>query len=294
MVEKEKKVEQLLKQVYPEKYIKDIDIFNLKIDIIPSGFPSLDKIKFLKQGRSELIVVGGRPGIGKSAFLFQLAYNVAEKFPVHVFSLEMDEESVVTRILATAVNKPIAAFQNGLLSKETLEAEKKKIEHLKYVIDASGSLNINELVVRIRRGQQLYGTRLVVIDYLQLIHTEKSATRDAEIGHITRELKAVAKELKIPILIGSQVNRACEIRGAGSGNYTPILADLRESGNIEQDADIVMFVNRHYKFTGERPGEADLVIAKNRNGATANIIVNFVEAQTKFIDRNYEYDKSYV
>lgn len=276
---------ELNKILKPECHISDINLESLKIDTIPSGWKSLDDYMFLKDKRSELIIVGGRPSMGKSAFMFQLAYNVAQHIPVHVFSLEMDKEQILTRLLAATLNTSITAIQRGLVPPEALAMARQKIVHSKYFIDDRAGLDVHDLCIAAKQAFHRNDTKLIVVDYLQLMRTQKSHTKDDEIGIITKELKALAKDLKVPIIVGSQLNRANEIRGVQSGDYRPMLSDLRESGNIEQDADIVAFVHRESRYTGERRGEADIIIAKNRNGSVGTVNMGFVESQCNFIDR---------
>jgi replicative DNA helicase len=268
----------------PEKHISQIGIDDLRIDALPSGFPSLDDYMFLKDKRSELIIIGGRPSMGKSAFLFQLALNVAKTMPVHVFSLEMDKESIYTRLISGVINRSMQAIQKGAVSNDVLVNAKKELDSLHYFIDDRAGLNVFELSSSARDAQKRHGTKLIVVDYLQLLRTPKGHSKDDEVGSVTKELKALAKDLKVPVVVGCQLNRQCEIRGKESGDYKPILSDLRESGNIEQDSDIVAFVHRESRYTNERPGVADIIIAKNRNGPCGTVEMGFTEAQTRFID----------
>lgn len=231
-----------------------------------------------------MIVVGGRPSVGKSAFMFQLAYNVSKHAPVHVFSLEMDKEQIFMRLLAGVVNRSTMAIQKGSVDKNELIKAKATLDNLQYYVDDRAGLNVFELTNAAKDAHRRYGTQLIVIDYLQLLRTPKGHSKDDEIGTITKELKALARDLKVPVIVGSQLNRQCETRGRETGDYKPMLSDIRESGNVEQDADIVMFVHRESRYTGERPGEADLIISKNRNGPCNSILMHFSESQTKFID----------
>ena len=271
--------------LYPGIELGNIDVESLKIDIIPSGFPCLDQYMLLKDMRSELIIVGGRPSMGKSAFMFQLAAQVAKTMPVHVFSLEMDKEQIATRLISSRINKPITAIQRGLITPSDIKQAKEELKKLKYIVDDRGGLNIHQLMDAARLRHQKDGTKLIIVDYLQMLKTEKGHSKDDEIGFITRSLKELAKELKIPIIVGSQLNRQNESRGAMNGNYRPLLSDLRESGNIEQDADMVVFVHRESRYTGERQGEADLIVAKNRNGPIGDVTLGFVDVQTYFFDK---------
>lgn len=271
--------------LYPGRYLHEVDIDKLPIQVMSSGFPTLDEeYMLLKEREGELIVVGGRPSMGKSAFMFQLALNVSVGLPVHVFSLEMSQESIVRRLLSAVINRPIAAIQRGLVDPETLTEALARLEEYHYIIDDRSGLNIQMLCDAARGRAKKEKTSLIVVDYLQLLRTEKGHSRDTEIGEITRELKALAKDLKCPVIVGSQLNRQCEIRGRESGNYRPILSDLRESGSIEQDADIIIAIHREYRYTKQRDGEADIIVLKNRNGQVGESVMKFSAGLTRFED----------
>lgn len=271
----------------PGKELYDVNIDDLAITVMPSGFSSLDRdYMFLKEEEGELIIVGGRPSMGKSAFMFQVALQVAETRPVHVFSLEMSQESIVRRLISGMINKPVSAIQMNLVDRSILEKAKQDLKKYKYIIDDTSGLSASAIADRARTRHKIHGTKLIVIDYLQLMRTEKGHSKDAEIGEITKELKALAKDLKCPVIVGSQLNRQCEIRGASSGDYRPILSDLRESGNIEQDADIILAIHREYRYTKMRAQEADILVLKNRNGSVGDTVMNFFAAQTRFEDQD--------
>ena len=269
----------------PGRRLHEVDLDRLPIKVMPSGFPTLDReYMLLKEMEGELIIIGGRPSMGKSALMFQLALNVANYAPVHVFSLEMSQESIVRRLIATQIGVPITAIQMGLIDRRRLQSAKDALEKYNYFIDDSSGLNANDIVDRAITKAKEFGTKLIVIDYLQLMKTEKGHSKDTEIGEITKALKYLAKTLKCPVLVGSQLNRQCEIRGMTSGNFKPILSDLRESGNIEQDADIILAVHRDYRYTKMRADEADILVLKNRNGAVGDTIMKFYGAQARFED----------
>lgn len=271
--------------LYPGRELYDVDLDKLSITVMPSGFKTLDKdYMLLKEEEGELIIVGGRPSMGKSALMFQLALNVSRDLPVHVFSLEMSQESIVRRLIAQMINTQVTAIQMGLVDRGLLEEAKEQLKKYKYLIDDCSGLGVLEVADRARTRAREFGTRLIIIDYLQLLKTEKGHSKDSEIGEITKTLKSLAKELKCPIVVGSQLNRQCEIRGASSGDYRPLLSDLRESGNIEQDADIILAVHRDYRYTKLRADEADILVLKNRNGAVGECIFKFYGAQARFED----------
>lgn len=271
--------------LHPGKYLYDVDTDRLSITVMPSGFPTLDRdFMLLKESEGELIIVGGRPSMGKSALMFQLALNVSKDLPVHVFSLEMSQESIVRRLISNLIRCPIADIQRGFIDRSTLEEAKESLKDYEYIIDDTAGLGVEELCDRARSRSRDHHTRLIVIDYLQLLKTEKGHSKDSEIGEITKTLKALAKELRCPVIVGSQLNRQCEIRGASTGDYRPLLSDLRESGNIEQDADIILAVHREYRYNKLRQDEADIIVLKNRNGAIGEAVMKFYAANTRFED----------
>ena len=275
--------ERMHKALVPGYHIDEIDIFDLKIDVMPSGFLCLDDFMFLKKSRSELIVVGGRPSHGKSAFMFQIAAQVATYATVHVFSLEMDKESILTRLVAPIINRPIQAIQRGVVNEAELTKAKEGLKSLKYIVDDRGGLSVDELCDAARIRAKRDNTSLIVVDYLQLLaNSDSSLNRAVEIGRITKCLKSLAKELKIPVIIGSQLNRQAEQRGREGGK--PCLSDLMESGAIEADADVVLLIQNSSRYNGLRQGEIDLVIAKNRNGKCGEIVLGFNDAQTEFYE----------
>ena len=175
-------------------------------------------------------------------------------------------------------------IQKGKVDEQELTKAKAKIDALKLYIDDRPRLDINTIRGSARFFHESTPISLVVVDYLQLVKTRDRHSRDQEVGEITAELKALATELRCPVLVGSQLNRKCEERGKTFGDYKPILSDLRESGNIEQDADIIAFLSRQAVYDGTRPGDADIGIAKNRNGSTGNYVFQFSGRLTKFFD----------
>lgn len=276
------KIEQILN---PGRQLSDVDLDKLSITVMPSGFDSLDaNYMLLKADEGELIVVGGRPSQGKSALMFQLALHVSQEYPVHVFSLEMSQESIVRRLISQMIRMPVSHIQMGWIDRKVLEDAKEKLKEYKYFIDDSSGISASELADRCRARAKKFKTRLVVIDYLQLLRTEKGHSKDAEIGEITKELKSLARDLQCPVVVGSQLNRQCETRGASTGDYRPILSDLRESGNIEQDSDIILAVHRESRYTKLRQGEADILVLKNRNGNIGETVMKFHPDQTRFED----------
>ena len=243
---------------------------------VPSGFLDLDKITNGFQ-RKDLIILAARPSVGKTAFAMNVASFCAEKGkPVGVFSLEMGTTQLFLRMLATKSRVPSDRIQSGNLSDNDFGRIANGLGllvSLPIFVDDVSAQTLVELRAKARVMKRDHNIQLLIIDYLQLMQSgERAENRNLEVGQITRRLKLVAKELDIPILLLSQLNRDLERRG----DKRPGLADLRDSGSIEQDADIVMFLYREavYAETVENVRQAELIIGKNRNGKTG--IVNLV------------------
>jgi replicative DNA helicase len=269
------------------KTINRIDeLRNKKEDIsgVPSGFPSLDRVTYGWQP-TDLIILAARPSVGKTALALNLARNAAlhpiKKTPVGVFSLEMSASQLVQRILSAESEIALQKIARGKL--EDYEYQQlhtkgiKRLEQAPIFIDDTAALNIFEFRAKARRLVNKHHVGLIIIDYLQLMSGtgDRGANREQEISNISRNLKALAKELTIPIIALSQLSRAVETR---KESKMPQLSDLRESGAIEQDADMVMFIYRpeyYENFTNEHGesirGETHIKIAKHRNGALENI-----------------------
>lgn len=267
---------------------------------VPSGFSELDRVTSGWQ-KSDLVILAARPGMGKTAFVLSMARNTAVKFniPVAVFSLEMSSVQLVNRLIASESGIPTQKLRKGNLEDHEwiqLNQQITKLSEAPLFIDDTPALTIFELRAKCRRLVKNHGVQLVVIDYLQLMHagnSNKSGNREQEISTISRSLKSIAKELNVPIVALSQLSRAVETRG---GDKRPMLSDLRESGAIEQDADIVCFIYRpeYYGFTewpnttpGQDPdcqGQGEIIVAKHRNGSLENIKLRFIPQLAKFTD----------
>jgi replicative DNA helicase len=258
---------------------------------VPSGYTSLDRITAGWQ-KSDLIIIAARPGMGKTAFALSMARNIAVDFkrPVAVFSLEMSSVQLVTRLISAESRLPADKLKKGTLQNYEWEQLNVKISDLvdaPLLIDDTPALSIFELRAKARRLKAQYNVELIVIDYIQLMSTgnDNRTNREQEISTISRNLKSLAKELDIPIITLSQLNRSVETRG---GSKKPILSDLRESGAIEQDADMVLFIYRpeYYKIDedekGPTSGMADILIAKHRNGALAEVRMRFIHQFARF------------
>jgi len=259
---------------------------------VPSGFTELDRFTAGWQ-KSDLIVIAARPGMGKTAFVLSMARNIAVKFkkPIAFFSLEMSSIQLVTRLISAESQLPADKLKKGNLEAYEWEQLNAKIGTLigsPMYIDDSPSLNIFDFRAKCRRLKQQFDIQLVVIDYIQLMSgTGEKGNREQEISNISRSLKSLAKELDIPVIAISQLNRSVETR---STNKKPVLSDLRESGAIEQDADMVIFIYRpeYYNITDDEKGStigmADLIIAKHRNGATGEVRLRFIGKYASFVD----------
>lgn len=260
---------------------------------IPSGFTELDKMTSGWQ-RSDLVIIAARPAMGKTAFVLSMARNMAEAGnPIAVFSLEMANVQLVNRLLVNVCEIAGEKIKNGKLSSEdwnNLMQRSRKLEEMPIYLDDSAGLSVMELNTKARRLVKEHGVKCIIIDYLQLMNASgmKFGSREQEVSMISRSLKQLAKELDIPIIALSQLNRSVEKKDGG--DKRPQLSDLRESGAIEQDADMVLFIHRpeYYKITedantGESlKGIAEIIIAKHRNGATGDVRLRFRNELARF------------
>jgi replicative DNA helicase len=261
---------------------------------IPSGFSAIDRVTAGWQ-KSDLVILAARPGMGKTAFVLSMARNMAVEFKeaVAVFSLEMAGVQLVMRLIASESELSAEKLKRGDLEQyewEQLNAKLANLTDAPLFIDDTPALSIFELRAKCRRLKAQHDIKLVIIDYLQLMSggSDKGGNREQEISNISRSLKSLAKELNIPIIALSQLSRAVETRG---GSKKPLLSDLRESGAIEQDADMVCFIYRpeYYKIMEDEQGNsteglAEFIIAKHRNGALEDIPLRFVPRFAKFMD----------
>ena len=260
---------------------------------IPSGFTELDKMTSGWQ-RSDLVIIAARPAMGKTAFVLSMARNMAESGnPIAVFSLEMANVQLVNRLLVNVCEIPGEKIKTGKLSSEdwnNLMQRSRKLEEMPIFLDDSAGLSVMELNTKARRLVKEHNVKCIIIDYLQLMNASgmKFGSREQEVSMISRSLKQLAKELDIPIIALSQLNRSVEKKEGG--DKRPQLSDLRESGAIEQDADMVLFIHRpeYYKInedpnTGESlKGIAEIIIAKHRNGATGDVRLRFRNELARF------------
>ena len=262
---------------------------------IPSGFDKLDKLTSGWQP-SDLVIVAARPGMGKTALTLSMARNIAVNSNIGVafFSLEMSSVQLITRLISSETGLSSEKLRTGRLEKhewEQLNVKVKALETAPLFIDDTPSLSIFDLRAKARRLASQHDIKMIIIDYLQLMTaggSQKGGNREQEISTISRNLKALAKELNVPVIALSQLSRAVETRG---GSKRPILSDLRESGAIEQDADIVSFIYRpeYYKIDewddeerSPTAGQAEFIVAKHRNGGLENIRLKFLGHLGKF------------
>lgn len=250
----------------------------------PTGFDELDNLTNGLQP-SDLIVLAGRPGMGKTAFALSLASNAAINFgrKVAFFSLEMDGEQLVQRILSSRAQVNLSNLRSGRLSRDDyqkINAQVQPILESKVFVDDNSDLGIMELMSKTRSLKRKSGLDLVIVDYLQLMKTGKEENRAVAIGAISRGLKILAKDLRVPVIALAQLSRKAEEKG----RERPQLSDLRESGSIEQDADMVWFVERpvYRTHAEEDKYKAQLFVAKHRNGSVADIDLVFKPEFTTF------------
>lgn len=257
---------------------------------VPSGFTELDQLTGGFQ-KSDLIIVAGRPSQGKTAFVLSLSRNasVQHDVPIGFFSLEMSVQQLVLRLICAQAKVDAHAVRTGRLPEDEwrkLSMTVGKLYKAKIFIDDTPALSVLELRAKARRLKAEHNVGMIVVDYLQLMQGPKNVqSREQEISMISRSLKALAKELNIPVIALSQLNRAVETRG----DKRPVLADLRESGAIEQDADVVLFVHRPEMYNIEKDedgnpteGIAEIIVGKQRNGPTGTVKLSFVKRYAQF------------
>ena len=263
---------------------------------VPSGFKAVDRVTAGWQ-KSDLIIIASRPGMGKTALSLSMARNMAidHNIPIGVFSLEMSSVQLITRLIASETGIDSEKLRKGNLEPiewQQLSSKVKKLEDAPIYIDDTPGLSIFDLRAKCRRLVAQHKVEIIVIDYLQLMTagvTKSNGNREQEISTISRSLKSIAKELDIPVIALSQLSRAVETRG---GSKRPLLSDLRESGAIEQDADIVSFIYRpeyyqiHEWDDDGTPcdGQGELIVAKHRNGSLDKVRLRFEANMAKFSD----------
>ncbi|MBR5643739.1 MAG: replicative DNA helicase [Salinivirgaceae bacterium] len=286
---------QSMAQVVGDAYTKLLDAKNRDDGMVgvPSGFTALDNLTLGWQP-SDLVIVAARPAMGKTAFVLSMAKNMAvdRKIPVAFFTLEMSSVQLVNRIISSTAEVPSSALKSGRVSEEQWNSITKNIKPLESApmfIDETPALSISEFRSKIKRLKKLHDIQIAIIDYLQLMSAGTNVqSREQEVSTISRNLKAIAKEVNIPIIALSQLSRNVEQRG---GDKRPQLSDLRESGAIEQDADMVIFIHRpeYYGIKVDENGNsligvAQIIVAKHRNGAVDDVTLQFKSEFTRFCD----------
>ncbi|MFM9074746.1 MAG: replicative DNA helicase, partial [Bacteroidota bacterium] len=259
---------------------------------IPTGFSRLDRVTSGWQ-KSDLVIIAARPGMGKTAFVVSAMRNAAVDFnhSVALFALEMSSIQVVNRLISAEAELETEKLKKGNLADfewQQLVHKTNRLSTAPIFIDDTPALSILELRAKCRRLKAEHNIQLIIIDYLQMMKGEASGNREQEIASISRALKGIAKELEVPVIALSQLSRGVETRG---GDKRPQLSDLRESGSIEQDADIVMFLYRpeYYKILQDEDnqstvGMAEVIVAKHRNGSLDTVKLKFIGKYTKFSD----------
>lgn len=281
----------LLKDVIKDSFQMIEQLYDKKETVtgVPSGFKELDEMTTGLQ-KSDLIIIGGRPSMGKTAFSLNIAQHVGVnmKEPVAVFSLEMSKEQLAFRMLCSEAMVDSNNIRKGFIRKDDwhkLTSAAGKLAESPIFIDDSSAISVLEMRAKARRLKVEHGLSLIIVDYLQLMRGRGNAERrEQEISEISRSLKGLAKELRVPVIALSQLNRGVETR---TGNKKPTLADLRESGAIEQDADVIIFLYRdelYNRDNNDNKGKAEIIIAKQRNGPTGTILLSFISQCTRFVD----------
>ncbi len=253
---------------------------------IATGFADLDQLTGGLQ-RSDLIILAARPSVGKTALALGVAYGAGVQHgkTVGIFSLEMSAEQLVQRLLATETGVDSHRLRLGQIDDHEWDRISRafgRLAEAQIFIDDSPGLSVMEIRTKARRLLAEHGVDLLIVDYLQLMHARRSENRVQEISEISRGLKGLARELNIPVIALSQLSRAVESRS----DHRPMLSDLRESGSIEQDADIVMFIYRDevYDPNTEKKGIAEIIVAKHRNGPVGTVNLRFFDKTARFAD----------
>jgi len=278
----------VMKDIAPLVYDEVEKLYEAGSDVsgIPSGYFELDKITLGFQ-KSDLIIIAARPGMGKTSLVLGMALNIAlkEKIPIALFSLEMSKHQVAQRLMSAQSRIDLQRFRNGKIRENEwtkLGRAVEKLSECKLYVDDTAFLTVMDLRSRARMMASTYGIKMIIVDYLQLMQSTSNyrGNKVQEITEISQNLKGIAKELDIPVIAVSQLSREVEKRE----KKRPQLADLRESGSIEQDADLVAFVYRdeYYDENSNKKGEAEVTIAKHRNGPLGNVKLQFNQSYALF------------
>lgn len=296
MQNKNQKGYSAMRDILVDSFTQLEELYNRKQHItgVPSGFTDLDYRTAGFHG-SDLVLIAARPAMGKSAFALNIATNAAvkAKVPVAIFSLEMSKEQMVNRILCSEAMVDSNKVRTGKLEEDDWTKLAEAIGPLseaEIYIDDTPGISVMEIRAKCRKLKLEKNIGMVVIDYLQLVQgsNKRNGSREQEISEISRSLKILAKELNVPVIALSQLSRAVEQRP----DHRPMLSDLRESGAIEQDADIVMFLYRddYYNEDSDKKGIAEVIIAKHRGGSTGTVDLVWLGSYTKFVDLERRFD----
>ena len=286
-----------IKDVLIDVYDNIEQLHNAKSDVtgIPTGYRDLDRMTSGFQ-RNDLIIIAARPSMGKTAFALNIAQNVAINTSenVAIFSLEMGADQLVQRMLCAEGNIDSQRLRTGKLEQEDwgkLTMAMGSLSHAGIYIDDSPGIRVSDIRSKCRRLKQENGLGMIIIDYLQLIQGSVNSqdNRQQEVSEISRSLKGLARELEVPLIALSQLSRGVESRQ----DKRPMMSDLRESGSIEQDADIVGFLYRDDYYESESENtNIEIILAKQRNGPTGTVELAFVKEYNKFVDLDFRYDES--
>ncbi|MGM8212844.1 replicative DNA helicase [Virgibacillus sp. W0430] len=287
-----------IKDVLIEVYdnIEQLHLNDADVTGVPTGFRDLDRITSGFQP-NDFIIIAARPSVGKTAFALNIAQNVAVNTPenVAIFSLEMGAEQLVSRMLCAEGNIDAQRLRTGKLETDDwgkLTMAMGSLSNAGIYIDDSPGIRVSDIRSKCRRLKQEHGLGMIIIDYLQLIQgsDRSKENRQQEVSDISRSLKALARELTVPVIALSQLSRGVESRQ----DKRPMMSDLRESGSIEQDADIVGFLYRddYYDTESEKQNIIEIIISKQRNGPTGTVELAFVKEYNKFVDLDHRYQES--
>lgn len=298
------------KEITPEQALEELerptsrhvgegDLYSLVTPTVDSGFSTLNHFDLLKMGKpntfGELVIVGARPGMGKTSFILQLAAHVAKKENVLFISLEMSYTALKARLAAMLSNRGLKNWKQGLVSEDIVQSTDQKIRDLKLFIEERDELEINDLFALTLKQHKKTPLKLVIVDYLQIVSASKEGLRSEEVAKVTKQLKILAKTLGCPVIAAAQLSRACDERGKKMeifsktpADYRPIASDIAESSKVERIADVIVFISRQEVYDGTRKNIADVGVVKNRDGETGWCEFEWSGALTKFYDRQYK------
>lgn len=296
LVNDEVSKEKVMEDLFPSAFVRigSIPPTNLKVEVLPSGFKSLDRNFVLKKSRAQLITVAAYTSHGKSAFLMQVAKNVSKLGPVFALSFEMSSDDITTRLIAGHAGVSATHIMEGKVNEATLVGASKSLatNHQLYLNTDPDNDIVQIQKICFEQSKRVGSPLLIVVDHIQLIGSSvDSELKTYMYGHIARKLASLAHYLKCPVLTATQMNRENERRGRGSkdpetgiGDYSPSLGDISDSSAIAHNSDVVLFLIRPEQYDGTRPGEADLYCVKNRGGTTFTTTMRWSGSQTSFYD----------